>query len=526
MVAGKVTFRVDGRDLQFDHLDTVFFPQSGFTKGHVINYYIRISKFILPHLRDRPLTLKLYRKAAGGPVRFVKNAPDYTPAWVKLAGVWRRGGQGKICYVLVNDLPTLAWAANLHNIEMHTVLARMPHIERPTVMVFDLDPGQPATALECARVALWLKEALEKSGLQSLVKSSGAKGLHVYVPLNSKASYDQTQAFAKGLAEHLEETYPELVVSRMAKVVRAGKVFVDYSQNVDYKSTACVYSLRATSDGPWVSMPIDWRELAGGLEKGDLAAFKIGPDRALQLCEALGDRFAAALKLKQKLPGDPKHTLAGLEGAPSGKRTGSLPKTKERLAAYHRKRDFSATAEPSGAASARPTGQERLFVIQKHAASHLHYDFRLEMQGVLRSWAVPKGPPLQRGERRLAMHVEDHPLEYARFEGTIPAGQYGGGTVMVWDIGTYDVKDGSSAAAYHKGALQLQLKGSKLKGEWALVRGRESSQTGKGPPWFLIKVGADARPISSRRDNQSALTGRTMEQIARENTAQWSSHRR
>ncbi len=519
-----MTLSIEGRDLQIGNLNRPLFPNSAFTQAHVINYYIRVAKYILPHLRDRPLTLKLYPDGVGGPVRYVKNAPVYTPEWVKLGGVQRRSREGKICYVLVNDLPTLAWAANLHNIEMHTVLARMPHIEQPTAMVFDLDPGERATILDCALVALRLKDALENLSLESLVKSSGSKGLHLYVPLNSKVSYDQTQRLAKLLAEYLERTHPELVVAEMAKAARGGKVFVDYSQNADYKSTVCVYSLRAKPDEPRVSMPVAWGELAGAVEKKDAAAFRISPDRAIQLCEALGDRFAPVLKLKQKLPRDPGSAVDSLRRRGAGAGAG-IPKAGDRLVAYHRKRNFSVTAEPAGKASADEKGAPLpLFVVQKHAASHLHYDFRLEMEGVLRSWAVPKGPPLTRGERRLAMHVEDHPLEYARFEGTIPAGQYGGGTVMVWDIGTYEVQDGSPAAAFYKGTLHLRLKGTKLRGEWALVRGRDSER-GKGPPWFLIKIGSDSRPISRRRDDQSALTRRTMSQIARQNTAQWSSQR-
>ena len=195
------------------------------------------------------------------------------------------------------------------------------------------------------------------------------------------------------------------------------------------------------------------------------------------------------------------------------------------LAAYEAKRDFSRTSEPSGRAapSRGAPDRERLFVIQKHAASHLHYDFRLEMEGVLRSWAVPKGPPLTRGEARLAMHVEDHPMDYARFEGIIPPGQYGGGTVMVWDIGTYRVREGTPSSAYYSGKLALELHGKKLKGDWALVRAGRQDDKGK-ERWLLIKGDADARPISRKRDDTSALSGHSMEQIAHDKkSAQWNS---
>ena len=186
---------------------------------------------------------------------------------------------------------------------------------------------------------------------------------------------------------------------------------------------------------------------------------------------------------------------------------------RSKLSAYAGKRDFSRTREPAGRRTGKSKPSEALFVIQKHAARRLHYDFRLAMEGVLRSWAVPKGPPFAQGERRLAVAVEDHPLEYAGFEGTVPKGEYGGGTVMVWDFGTYRVIGDEPARAFQSGKLHLQLAGKKLKGEWALVRGRRGEED-KAEPWYLIKTGENARPISTRRDDQSALTGRTMKQIA------------
>ncbi len=233
--------------------------------------------------------------------------------------------------------------------------------------------------------------------------------------------------------------------------------------------------------------------------------------------------------LKQRLLAEPEKALEKrLNRQPRPQPAGNArPARAGQLSAYHQKRDFAHTAEPMGRVARSTTKaappQERLFVIQKHAASHLHYDFRLQMEGVLRSWAIPKGPAYAQGERRLAMHVEDHPLDYARFEGIIPPGQYGGGTVMVWDIGTWRSRDEHPVKAYHAGKLHLELRGKKLKGEWALIRasrderGRES--------WFLIKTGSSMRPIGPRVDDRSALTGRTMAQIARDKNAQWTSKR-
>ncbi len=561
----KVNLEVGGRKLQVSHIDKVVFPARQFTKAHVIDYYIRMARFILPHLKDRPLTLKLYLNGITARPEYIKDAPSFTPPWVKRTSVSRKGGGPKIHYVLINDLPSLIWAANLNNIEMHTFLAKARDIERPLVMVFDLDPGEPATILDCARVALGFKEALDALKLQSFVKSSGSKGLHLCVPLNTRVNYEQTQSLAAALAAWLEKAHPELVVTEMSKALRSGKVFVDCSQNVSFKSTACVYSLRARADGPFVSMPISWEEFTETFEARDAARFFVGPKEAIERCRQSGDLFADVLSLKQKLPTDVDPLLARLpvnEGArtlvrsnarttsPGGRtsvRSSSRPQAagtsvppqsnsgaSARLQHYRQKRDFSRTQEPAGAprskrvkaraqAPAKSAEEPRIFVIQKHAASHLHYDFRLEMQGVLRSWAVPKGPPYHRGERRLAMLVEDHPVEYAQFEGTIPKGEYGGGTVMVWDIGTYEVRDTSAPQAFHAGKLHMLLKGKKLKGEWTLVRARADDRGRES--WFLIKTAESVAPLSPRRDDQSALTRRSMKQIAEQNTAQWSSNR-
>ncbi len=530
-VEQKVDLEVGGKALQVTHIDKLLFPASHFTKAQVIDYYIRISRFILPHLRDRPLTLKLYLNGISEKPEYIKNAPAYTPKWIRRSAVWRKSGASQIHYVLINDLPSLVWAANLNNIEMHTFLAKASAVQRPLMMVLDLDPGEPATILDCAHVALWLKEGLERLKLQACLKSSGSKGLHVCVPLNTAVSYDQTQALAQGLALWLERMHPEVVVTEMAKAVRSGKVFVDYGQNASFKSTAVVYSLRARADGPFVSSPLSWAELKMALDKADPERFFIRPAEAVRQCERSGDAFADVIKTRQSLPRDIDTMLIKLAAPP--RRVPTRGSAATQLTRYQEKRNFTRTREPAGlvqksaraggAGSAGSAARNRLFVIQKHAASHLHYDFRLEMQGVLRSWAVPKGPPYQRGERRLAMLVEDHPLEYARFEGTIPKGEYGGGTVMVWDMGTYEVTSNNPAQDFHSGKLHLFLRGKKLKGEWTLVRSRPDERGRES--WFLIKTGADTRPVGTRRDDQSALTRRTMAQIAQQNTAQWSSNR-
>jgi bifunctional non-homologous end joining protein LigD len=525
----KTGLEVGGREVQVSNLDKVMYPGNGFTKAQVIDYYIKVSKFILPHLKDRPLTLKRYPNGVSAEHFYEKDAPSHTPDWVKRAVVQRKGREGVINFVLINDVASLVWAANLASLEMHVFLARAPKVDQPTSIVFDLDPGPPANVLQCARVALWIRDLTEKIGLQSFVKSSGSKGLQLYIPLNSPVTYEKTTPFARATADYLEREHPELVESQMARHLREGKVFIDWSQNVNFKTTVCVYSLRAKRDIPFVSMPFTWEEVEAACKKDEADAFYYEPEEALARIEKVGELFAPVLKVKQKIPAKfeqalknaPKETVAmnaneEKKARPAGKKR--LRGMGDRsLKAYEAKRDFTQTEEPKPAKKSSDSAA-RLFVIQKHKASHLHYDFRLEMDGVLKSWAVPKGPPYERAEKRLAMWVEDHPLDYARFEGTIAPGNYGAGTVMVWDIGTYEIIDGN----FHSGKLHMVLHGQKLKGEWILVRGRRSGDDQK-QMWFLIKGGETMKP--PRKEDRSAISGRTMEEITEENTAQWQSNR-
>jgi bifunctional non-homologous end joining protein LigD len=518
---------VEGREVTLSNLDKVMYPASGFTKGQVIDYYVKASRFILPHLKGRPLTLKRYPEGVTGGHFYEKNAPRFTPNWIKRAQVGRKNTEkngGLINYVLINELPSLVWAANLASLELHVFLAKAPAITKPTFMVFDLDPGPPADVLACGEVALRLRDVLSEMGLKSWVKSSGSKGLQLYVPLNVATTYEKTQPLAKGLAEALERAQPDLVVAKMAKELRGGKVFIDWSQNSEHKTTVCVYSLRAKREQPFVSFPIEWKELERALKKGDLEAFFVTADEALKRLEKEGDLFAEVLSVKQKLPTAKvvEKVFADIKSEPKkvvGRNASRLKGVGDRtLRAYEAKRDFKQTPEPD----AKPASDGKvksIFVIQKHAASRLHYDFRLGMDGVLKSWAVPKGPPYTRAERRLAMHVEDHPMNYKDFEGTIAPGNYGAGTVMVWDHGTYELMDGSM----EQGKLHFRLHGKKLEGEWILVRGRKDESSGE--PWFLIKGGESMKPLSVKSDDKSAVTGRSMEEITHQNDRQWASNR-
>ena len=292
----------------------------------------------------------------------------------------------------------------------------------------------------------------------------------------------------------------------MSKALRKKRVMIDWSQNSQSKTTVSVYAMRAKHEEPFISMPLQWGEVKKACTRQNRDELFFTPAEALRRLKKKGDLFAPVLALKQRLPD-------------AFQQLGSRSATRASLSRYAAKRDFTRTKEPSaGAAVEANSGTRQRFVIQKHAASHLHYDFRLEMDGTLKSWAVPKGPPYELGVKRAAFEVEDHPVDYMNFEGTIPKGQYGGGTVMVWDIGTYELLGGSHA----KGDLKLRLHGKKLKGEWHIFRIR--ADEGK-PLWLLAKSGVAAKPMTARQDDASVLTRRSMSRIASDNDVQWQSNR-
>src|SRR5213082_1300969 len=292
---------VDDRKLQVSNLDKVLYPKAGFIKAQVIDYYIRIAPVLLPHLKDRPLTMKRYPDGVEGQFFYEKNCPVHRPKWVQTAKVWSEGKQRTMNYCLANDLPTLVWAANLADLELHTSLSRKDNLDCPTMMVFDLDPGAPADIIQCCQVGLWLRDLLAKMKLKSFAKTSGSKGLQVYAPLNTPVGFDQTKDLSRALAQHLEHEHADGVTSNMSKAVRKGKVFVDWSQNDEHKTTVCVYSLRAKEEHT-VSTPVTWEEVANCLKKkkGDLLKFR--SDKTLSRVDKMGDLFEPVEKLKQKLP--------------------------------------------------------------------------------------------------------------------------------------------------------------------------------------------------------------------------------
>ncbi len=291
--------KVEGRRLRLSNLDKVLYPATGFTKGQVIDYYTRVAPYVLPHLSGRPLTLKRYPNGVEGGHFYEKQRPSHAPEWVRSVPVV--AGGRTIDFVVCDDLATLVWLANLADLELHPSLSLAEEVERPTVVAFDLDPGPPATIEQCCTVALLLRDTLGQLGLECFAKTSGSKGMQVYLPLNTETTYDETKPFAHGLARLLESREEELIVSVMRKSERHGKVFIDWSQNDSHKTTVGVHSLRAR-EHPTASTPLRWgevEEVAGG---GDPEALVYESSQALERLERHGDPFAPVLGLKQRLP--------------------------------------------------------------------------------------------------------------------------------------------------------------------------------------------------------------------------------
>jgi bifunctional non-homologous end joining protein LigD len=300
-VPNSPAVEVEGKRLSLSNLDKVLYPATGFTKGQVIDYYARIAPALLPHLVGRPVTMKRYPDGVDGEYFYEKNAPKHRPEWVTTAPVWSRHNRRHINYLLVENLPTLTWLANLASLEIHPSLALAQDINCPTMMVFDLDPGAPANIVQCAQVGVWLREIFDHWGLESFPKTSGSKGLQIYIPLNTPTTYDVTKPFAHALARLLEHEHPELVVSDMKREVRGGKVFVDWSQNDEHKTTVSVYSLRAR-EHPTVSTPVTWDEVERTLKKKDASLLVFEAPKVLERFQKMGDLHAPVLELKQRLP--------------------------------------------------------------------------------------------------------------------------------------------------------------------------------------------------------------------------------
>jgi bifunctional non-homologous end joining protein LigD len=296
-----VEVKVDSRTLKLTNLDKVFWPEVGFTKGQMIDYYTRIAPVLLPHLKDRPLTLKRYPNGVDAEMFYEKNCPSHRPAWIGTAKVWSGGNNRWMYYCLVQDLPSLVWVAQLGTIELHTSLSLARKLPQPRMLVFDLDPGPPATIVECCEVAQWLRAWFRERDMESFCKTSGSKGLQMYVPLNTPVDYEQTKLISRGLGQLFEREQPDRVVYMQRKTLREGRVLIDWSQNDEYKTTVSVYSLRARAR-PTVSTPVSWEEVERCFEARDPELLVFDAGQVLERVQRHGDLFEPLLNLKQKLP--------------------------------------------------------------------------------------------------------------------------------------------------------------------------------------------------------------------------------
>ena len=492
------TVTVDGRRLRVTNLDKVLYPADGTTKADVLDYYARVAAILIPHVRDRPLTRKRWVHGVGteqepGEVFFQKNLDDGTPDWVERHTFQHKSHRNT--YPIVEDRATLAWLAQIAALELHVPQWRFDgsgQPKNPDRLVLDLDPGEGVGLPECVSIALAAREILTGAGFEPYPVTSGSKGIHLYAKLDGSASSEKISEFAHELARALEADHPDLVVSDMKKSLRVGKVLVDWSQNNSAKTTVAPYSLRGRSH-PTVAAPRTWDELeAENLRQLDYR-------EVLQRVADFGDPLGA-LEANQgeRLEPTPE-TMA---------RFAPTERARDRLEQYRSMRDAAKTPEPVPAEPSVPS-DGRSFVIQEHHATRLHYDFRLEHDGVLVSWAMPKGVPTSPTQNHLAVHTEDHPLEYGTFEGTIPKGEYGGGTVTIWDAGTYELekwRDNEVIAILH-GRADGGLGGEPVK--VALIRTGRSADDAKN--WLAHRMSLDDEPAaadkSSRRASRAGRDG-------------------
>jgi bifunctional non-homologous end joining protein LigD len=298
---------VDGRRLSITNLDKVMYPATGFTKGQVIDYYARIAAVMLPHLADRPITLKRYPNGVDGQFFYEKNCPSHRPEWIDVLPIEAKGWNSRaqkgtiIDYCLLREPADLVWTAQMASLEIHPGLATKADLQCPSWVVFDLDPGEGADVLDCAQVGLWIRDVFEQLGLECVIKTSGSKGLQLYLPLHTKTTFEDTSGFAQAVAQLLEKQHPKQVVSVQTKEKRKNKVLVDWYQNTDFKTTVAVYSLRAR-ERPTVSTPIAWDEVEEACEAEDASLLVFESDEVLERVEQHGDLFAPLLEVKQKLP--------------------------------------------------------------------------------------------------------------------------------------------------------------------------------------------------------------------------------
>ncbi len=424
-----------GPRVNLTNADKVLYPASGTTKADVFRYYTTIAAVMLPHIAGRPVTRKRWPNGVDEPAFFEKQLASSAPDWLNRATVLHRSGS--TTYPLIDSSTGLAWIAQQASLEVHVPQWRFTTTGKPgpaTRLVFDLDPGEGVSMSQMCEVANAVRELMDDIGLAVYPLTSGSKGLHLYAPLAEPVSSKGAVVLARRVAQQLEQNMPKLVTATMTRSLRAGKVFLDWSQNNGSKTTIAPYSLRGR-ERPTVAAPRTWDEI------GDPGLAHLEYEEVLARVARDGD------------------LLSGLDS--------DVPQ-EDRLTTYRSMRDSARTPEPVPRAQPE-LGHNNTFVIQEHHARRLHYDFRLERDGVLVSWAVPKNLPDTPAVNHLAVHTEDHPLEYATFEGAIPKGEYGGGKVVIWDTGTYEAEKFRDSGD-KGGEVIVDLHGRRISGRYALIQ--------------------------------------------------------
>ncbi|MFL6189908.1 MAG: non-homologous end-joining DNA ligase [Actinomycetes bacterium] len=506
--------QVEGRELRLSNLDKVYWPDDGITKGDLLAYYWNVADLILPHLHDRPLTMKRMPDGLAGEPFYEKQVPAHAPDWLPTAAVPTEEDSRVVEFVLVQDRASLLYVVNLGCIEMHPLHSRAGSLDRPDYAFFDLDPFEPYTYADVRTVARLVKVVLDGLGLRGYAKTSGATGMQVFVPLDGTHTHSDAREFVERVGRLVVRAYPEKATMAWPVADRAGKIFIDHQMNRAGANIASVYSLRPLPGAP-VSTPLDWDELDDDIEPNDFRIDNVW-DRFAE-----GDRFRSVLDDKQSLiqamealgltPGPPEEPRGRSRPRFPAKRA-TRPSSRATLDEYVAKRDFARTPEPSGApdphprlaapeppppveehrlpegphpaglTEVAPLVEGRRFTIQQHHARRLHHDVRFERDGVLVSFAVPKRLPEEPGVRHLAVNTEDHPLDYLTFSGTIPAGEYGGGEVRLLDRGSYEPREVAD------GKLTVRLHGTRYQGaEYHLFRTRDRD-------WLVILKGKVSLP--------------------------------
>ncbi len=456
MASVKQTVRAGNRTLQVSNLEKILYPDAGITKAEVIQYYLLVAPYFLRYSKYRPLSLVRFPDGIEGERFYQKDLPSWRPDWITS---FRKGRDRAKDYITVTEEATLVWLANLACLELHQMHFRTGNAGNPDYIVFDLDPPEGFPFEDLKDIAISLRTHLEQLGYRVYLKTSGSKGLHLFAPVTPEYSVEECFLAAKEIAEKFTSRTRNATLA-LRKESRKNRVFIDVLRNRESQTIVSPYSLRGTSGAP-VSMPVSW-DFLEELKSSD--HFKMND--AQEWLENQPDPWegmdAYAIHLHTHAPST----------IPAANPPGNKHKSAVQLAEYMRKRDFSRTTEP-GQGGARSGGND--FVVHRHDASHLHYDLRLEENGVLRSWAVPKGMPARPGEKRLAVETEDHPLEYLTFEGDIPKGEYGGGRMLIAAAGKYSV------TKKKKDGFYFSMASKTLSGEYRIHRIKEKE-------WLLERV--------------------------------------